>query len=145
MSFVLSFMNCISTLTLCIYFDIVKIFLSLFFLSTKSLQIWNFYLDIMMSSPLHSIHGHPQLSSRSLHWSSSNLPQLSAAPTALLKSQLPTLLIKAFEHRVIDTNEFLPIINVGHIRCSVAHYKRYVESCVAIHYEQSLLLLWIVC
>ena len=32
----------------------------------------------------------------------------------------------------MDTNEFPFIIDVGHIRCSVAHYKRHIESCVAI-------------
>ncbi len=120
-----------------------------------------------MSSLSHSIHGYPQLSSRSPHWLLSNLPQLSATPTipmtatpttpmksqlcsrslhrslsnlsrlsatliALSKSELPTLFIKAFKRRVINTNEFPPIIDAGHIRCSVARYKRYVESCVAV-------------
>ncbi len=62
----------------------------------------------------------------------SNLLQLSATSTTLLKSQLPNLLIKAFERRVIDINEFSPTIDVGHICRSVAHYKRYIESCVAV-------------
>ncbi len=84
-----------------------------------------------MSSPSHSIHGRLQLSNRYLYRSSSNLPRLSAAPTAPLK-QLPTLLIKAFKRRVIDTNEFPPIIDAGHIRRSVARYERHVESCVAV-------------
>ncbi len=113
----------------------------------------------MISSFLYSIHGCPQLSRRSLHWLSSNLsrlsatptapiksqfcswslhrlssnlPWLSATPTAPLKSQLPTLLIKAFKRRVIDTNEFSPIIDVGHICCSVVCYERYVECCIAV-------------
>ncbi len=121
----------------------------------------------MMSSPSHSIHGRPRLSSRSpyrllsnlprlsatptipmtatptatmksqlcsrfLHQSSSNLPRLSTAPTAPLKSELPTLLIKAFERRVIDINDFPPIIDAGHIRRSVARYERHVESCVTV-------------
>ncbi len=73
-----------------------------------------------------------QLRSRSLHRSSSNLPRLFAASTAPLKSELPTLLIKAFKCRVIDTNEFLPIIDAGHIRRSVARYERHVESCVTV-------------
>ncbi len=85
-----------------------------------------------MSSPSHSIHSCPQLTSRSLYQLSSNLPQLSAAPTAPLKSQLPTLLIKAFEHGVIDTNEFPPIIDAGHIRHSVLRYKRHVEFYVTV-------------
>ncbi len=49
-----------------------------------------------------------------------------------MKSQLLTLFIKVFECRVIDTNKFPPIINARHIRCSVAYYKRCVESCAAI-------------
>ncbi len=52
-----------------------------------------------------------------------------------MKSQLLTLLIKAFERKVIDTNEFSPIINTGHICCFVVHYKRHVESCVTIMSE----------
>ncbi len=85
-----------------------------------------------MSFPSHRSRDRPQLSSWSLHQSSSNLPQLSAASTALLKSQLPTLLIKAFECRVIDTNEFPSIIDAEYIRCSIAHYKRHIESCIAV-------------
>ena len=49
-----------------------------------------------------------------------------------MKSQLLTLLIKAFKYKVIDTNEFLLIIDAGHIRCSIAYYKRHVESGVAV-------------
>ncbi len=133
MLFALLFLNCISTLVLCIYFDIIKIFSSLFFISTKSLQIWNFF--ITMSSPSYRSLGRLQLSDWSLHWSLSNLPRLSAAPTTPLKSQLPTLLIKAFERRVMDTHEFLPIIDVGHIHRFVAYYERQVESCVAVMSE----------
>ena len=61
-----------------------------------------------------------------------NLAQLFATLTGLLKSQLLTLLIKTFERRVIDTNEFIFIIDTGHIRYFVACYKRHIESCVTI-------------
>ncbi len=86
----------------------------------------------MMSSPSYKSRSHPQFSSPSLYWSSSNLPQLSATSTAPLKSQLPTLLIKTFKCRVIDTNEFPPIIDVGHIRRFITCYKIHVESCIAV-------------
>ncbi len=54
------------------------------------------------------------------------------SPFNYLKSQFPALLIKAFERRVIDSNEFLLIINARHIRHSVACYKRCIESGIAI-------------
>ncbi len=73
-----------------------------------------------------------ELCSWSLHWSLSNLPQLSTTLTAPMKSELLTLFIKACECKVINTNEFLPIIDAGHIYRSIGHYKRYIESCIAI-------------
>ena len=73
-----------------------------------------------------------QLCSWSLHWSLSNLPQLSTAPITSPKSQLLTLFIKIFKRRVIDTNEFPFIIDVGHICHFVAYYKRHIEFCVAV-------------
>ncbi len=85
-----------------------------------------------MSFPSHRNCGRPHLSNQSLHRSSSNLSRLSTIPTASLKSQLLTLLIKTFEHRVIDTHKFLPMVDTGYIRRSVACYERHVESCVAV-------------
>ena len=73
-----------------------------------------------------------QLCSRSLHWLVLNLSQLFTTLIALPKSQLQTLLIKAFEHRVIDTHEFLLIIDARYMRCSIAYYQRHVESCIAV-------------
>ena len=73
-----------------------------------------------------------QFCSRSLYRLLSNLSQLSATLIAPLKSQFPTLLIKTFEYKVINTNEFPPIIDAGHIRHSVTYYKRHVESCIAV-------------
>ncbi len=85
-----------------------------------------------MSSPSHRSRGRSHLSNQSLYQSSSNLSRLSTILTTSLKSQLSTLLIKIFEHKVIDTNEFLPIIDAWYIRRSVTRYKRHVESCVAV-------------
>ena len=60
------------------------------------------------------------------------LPPLSIAQIASSKAQLLTLLVKDFEHRTIDTRDFLPIIDVGHICHFVAHYKTNVKSCLAV-------------
>lgn len=37
-----------------------------------------------------------------------------------------------FERRVINTNEFLFIIDAGHIYYSIMYYERYVKSCVIV-------------
>ncbi len=132
MLFALLFLNCVSTLARYIYFNIIKIFSFLFFLSNKLLQIWNFYLDITMSFSSYSIHDHLPLRSRSLYWLLSNPPRLSTTPTAPFKSQFLTSLIKTFKYRVIDTNEFPPIIDTGHICRSVMRYERHVEFYIAV-------------
>ena len=77
-------------------------------------------------------HIKSQLYNKSLHLSLSNLSQLSTASIAFPTSQLPTFFIKAFKHRVINTNEFPLIIDAGHICHSVAHYKRYIKSYITI-------------
>ncbi len=67
-SFTLLFLNLyyVFILALYIYFDIIKIFSSLYLFSNKSLQIENFYLDITMFFLLYTIHGYPELSILSL-------------------------------------------------------------------------------
>lgn len=68
--------HCVSIFAFCIYFDIVKIFLYLFFFVNK--VVTNFS-DIIISSQLHSICSHLQLHSQSSHQSLSNLFLLSVA------------------------------------------------------------------
>lgn len=53
-------------------------------------------------------------------------------PTTSLKLQIPTLLIKAFEYKVIYTNEIFLIINAGYICLSITCYERYIKSHIAI-------------
>ena len=60
------------------------------------------------------------------------MPLLSASLIAPSKAQLPTLLVVDFERRAIDTRDFPPIIDAGHIHRSVAHYETHVESCLAV-------------
>lgn len=55
-----------------------------------------------------------------------------AIPTIPLKLQIPTLLIKAFECRVIDINKFSPLIDAGYIYFSITRYERYIKSHIAI-------------
>ena len=77
----------------------------------------------------------PQLQSQSLpHLSrlSLKLPPLFASPIASSKAQLPTLLVRNFERRVINTRDFLLTINAGHICCSIACYETHVESCLTV-------------
>lgn len=44
------------------------------------------------------------------------------------KPQLSTVLIKVFEHRVINIKQFPSIIDIGHIHCFVLCYKWYIKS-----------------
>ena len=81
-----------------IYFDIVKLFLESSNPDTK-----------MLSQSSNKRSGRPQLHSRSLTHSSRSslkLPPLSVAPTAFSKVQLPTLLVRDFERRAIDTRDW---------------------------------------
>lgn len=55
-----------------------------------------------------------------------------ATPTTFLKLQIPTLLIKAFECKVIDTNEFSLIIDGRYICLSITCYEKYVKSHITI-------------
>ena len=109
---------------LCIYFDTVKLFLESSNPDTK-----------MSSQASNKRSGCSQLQSRSLPHSSRSslkLPPLSALPIASSKAQLPTLFIGDFERRAIDTRDFPPTIDAGHIRCSVACYKTHIESFLAV-------------
>lgn len=75
------------------------------------------------------------MSSRFLPQSSKLLLKLlllSTLATAFSKLQFPTLLIKAFEYKVIDIREFPPTIDTWYICCSIAYYKIHAESCFAI-------------
>ena len=112
------------SLALCIYFDTIKLFLKSSNLDTK-----------MSSQAFNKKSGCPQLQSRSLPHSSRSLlklPPLSASPIASSKAQLPTLLVGDFERRAIDTRDFPPTIDTGHIRRSVARYETHVESFLAV-------------
>ena len=60
------------------------------------------------------------------------IPPLSFSPIASSKAQLPTLLVGDFERRAIDTRDFPPTIDAGHICRSVACYETHVESCLTI-------------
>lgn len=80
--------------------------------------------------------GRPQLSNQplpQLSTSTSNPTPISTEPIATSQvtsqTQLPTLLIDAFQSRATDTKEFSPILDAGHIRHSVVRYKSYVECC----------------
>lgn len=57
---------------------------------------------------------------------------LSAILTALLKAQLPILLIKTFQHKAINTSKFLLTIYAEYIGFFVACYKTYVQSYLAV-------------
>ena len=64
--------------------------------------------------------------------SSLKLSPLSASPTASSKAQLLILLMEDFERRAIDTRDFPPTIDIGHICHSITRYKTYVKSYFAI-------------
>lgn len=89
-------------------------------------------MDITISFLSHNIYDYPHISSWSLYLLLSNLSRLSIAPSTSLKLQLLTLIIKAFKCRVIDTNEFPFIIDVGLIYHSVVRYESYDGSCVVV-------------
>lgn len=129
-------LNChyISTFILYIYIDNLKVLIKLF-------QSY-FDLNIKISSQSHSIYDCSKLSTCLLLQLLLNLFLLSAKSIVFskLKQQLLTLLIKVFEYRVDDIKEFLPIIDTKHIHCSVALYKRYVES-----YETTMNRIWYYC
>lgn len=69
----------------------------------------------------------------SLLLSLSNLSLLLPSLTVSLKPkpQFLTLLIKTFKCRVIDIKRFLQIIDAGHIRYFVVHYKRYIKLTIS--------------
>lgn len=118
--------HCILTLALCIYDDSLNILIKLF--------PYHLYLDNKIYSQSYSIPCHLQLNTCLVLQLLFNLSPLFATPTiySKTKSQLSTLLIIAFEHKVIDIQKFSLIIDAKYIHHYIRSYKRHIKSYKAV-------------